>query len=324
MISLQPSLELFESRLGKRPYCSDNLAREGLYRLPIAEAMSRLLIQPNTAKLHVALCFDVDRPTAAIDWRDRGLPAPNLSVRNPANGHAHLIYLLGVPVPVSELSRIRPIQFMAAIQEGMRRQLDADRGYAGLVVKNPRHAKWITVEWTDQPYDLAYLAEFVSLPTPAEMRRRSQCKNYAGLGRNCTIFEIVRRQAYSMVRDYWRPEGERMFRKAVLEAVLASNLSDVGNPLSTKECRAIAKSISHWVWKRFTPSHFREIQSARGKRKGAALKKQLLPEVLQMRRQGKSVKDIAAHVGVSVRTVNRWIKTQCAKAISDKHHLPAG
>lgn len=303
----QASLELFEARLPTRPYCSDSLQREGLYRLPIAEAMSRLLIQPNTAKLHVALCFDVDRPTAAIDWQDRGLPEPNLSVKNPVNGHAHLIYLLEVPVPVSELSRIKPIQFMAAIQEGMRRQLEADRGYAGLVVKNPRHAKWITVEWTDQPYELSYLAEFVDLPSPAEMRRRSQCKNYAGLGRNCTIFETVRRQAYSLVRDYWRPGGESLFRSAVLEAVLTSNSRDVGNPLDSKECRTIAKSISRWVWRQFTPAQFREVQSARGKAKGAGKRSEALPEALRMSAEGYSQQKIAESLGVTQQTVSNWL-----------------
>jgi hypothetical protein len=304
----QSSLELFEQRLPARPYCSNSLVREGLYRLPLAEALSRLLIQPNTAKLHVALCFDVDRPTAAIDWQDRGLPVPNLSVKNPKNGHAHLIYLLEVPVPVSELARIKPIKFMAAIQEGMRRKLDADRGYAGLVVKNPRHANWTTVEWTDQPYDLAYLAEYVDLPSPAEMKRRAKCKNYAGLGRNCTIFEIVRRQAYSLVRDYWRPDGERLFREAVIDAVIASNHRDVGNPLSPQECRTIARSIAKWIWRQFTPAQFREVQSARGKAKGAEKRSEAVPEALRMSADGHSQRQIAEALGVDQKTVSNWLR----------------
>jgi hypothetical protein len=303
----QGSLALFESRLSLRPYCSNDVGKEGLYRLPLVDALSRRLIQANTTRLHVALCFDVDRPTAAIDWQFRGLPEPNLSVKNPANGHAHLIYLLEVPVPVSELARIKPIKFMAAIQEGIRRKLDADRGYAGLVVKNPRHASWTTAEWTDQPYDLAYLAEYVDLPSPAEMRRRAKCKNYAGLGRNCTIFEIVRRQAYSLVRDYWRPDGERLFRQAVLDAVLASNHRDVGNPLNPKECRVIAKSISKWIWRQFTPAQFREVQSSRGKAKGAKKRSEALPEAIRMSADGYSQRQIAEALNITQQTVSNWL-----------------
>jgi len=303
----QSSLALFESRLPARPYCSNSLDREGLYRLPIAEAMERLLIQPNTQKLHVALCFDVDRSTASVDWEFRGLPPPNLTVKNPKNGHAHLIYLLEAPVPVSELARIKPVQFMAAIQEGLRRALDADRGYAGLVVKNPRHRNWTTVEWTSQPYELGLLAQYVDLPSPGEMRRRSKCQNYAGLGRNCTIFEIVRQQAYSLVRDYWRPGGEQGFKAAVLDAVLASNSRDIGNPLDSKECRTIARSIAKWVWRHFTPAQFREVQSARGKAKGAKKRSEAMPEAIRMSADGYSQRQIAEALGVAQMTISNWL-----------------
>lgn len=306
--SLQSSLDLFEARLPARPYCSDSLERDGLYRLPIAEAMERLLIQPNTRNLHVALCFDVDRDTASVDWEFRGLPPPNLTVKNPKNGHAHLIYLLEAPVPVSEISRIKPVQFMAAIQEGLRRALDADRGYAGLVVKNPRHRHWITVEWTSQPYELGMLAQHVDLPSPGEMRRRSKCQNYAGLGRNCTIFEIVRRQAYRLVRDYWRPGGEQGFKAAVLDAVLASNSRDIGNPLDSKECRTIARSIAKWVWRHFTPAQFREMQSFRGKAKGAAKRAEALPEALRMAADGHSQRQIAEALGFDQKTISNWLR----------------
>jgi hypothetical protein len=305
----QSSLDLFDARLPKRPYCSNNLALEGLYRLPLAQAMQKMLIQPNTAKLHVALAFDVDRPTAAVDWEFRGLPPPNITVKNPANGHAHLIYLLEAPVPVSDVARIKPILFMAAIQEGIRTALEADRGYSGLIVKNPRHRHWTTVTWTDQPYQLAYLAEYVDLPTPAQMRRRCKAKDYAGLGRNCTLFEIARREAYSLVRDYWRPDGERMFKAAVMDVVTASNQRDIGNPLAVSECRAIAKSIARWVWVRFTPAQFRKQQSVRGKAKGAKKRSEALPVALQMASEGYSQRQIADALEVTQKTVCNWLKS---------------
>ena len=70
----------------------------------------------------------------------------------------HLIYLLTAPVAVSDVARIQPVLFMAAIQEGLRRALEADRGYAGVVVKNPAHKHWQTHTWRAEPYLLEELA----------------------------------------------------------------------------------------------------------------------------------------------------------------------
>ena len=306
----QSSLQLFEHRLPAWPYCSNSVSIEGLERLPLEQALQKRLIQPNTAKRHVCLCFDVDRTTASDDWAFRNLPPPNLTVGNPANGHAHLIYLLDVPVPVSEISRIKPIRLMAAVQEGLRRALQADKGYAGLVVKNPKHKHWRTIDWHSEPYGLAELAEYLEafLPSRAEMNRRAKCQDYAGLGRNCTTFEAVRLQAYSLVRGYWEPGGEKAFESAVLDAVLAFNYSDIGNPMDHKECRTIARSIARWTWRRFTPGQFRQIQATRGKAKGSAKRMELLPRAKAMAAEGVSLRLIAQELGVSHQTISDWLK----------------
>lgn len=304
----QQSLDFLYGQLPTRPYCSNNPALEGLQRLALADAMEFLLIQPNTAKRVVCLCFDVDRPLAAIDWYDLHCPAPNVTVRNPENGHAHLIYMLQAPVAVSDVARIKPVMFMAAIQEGLRRGLEADRGYSGLVVKNPWHKHWITKAWRDEPYQLEELAELVELPTAAEIRRRSKQADYSGLGRNCTVFEVVRKQSYTLVRDFWRPDGEKHFAKAVLDLVMTSNATDIGSPMQPGECRAIAKSISKWTWARFNRHEFRAIQSARGQKKGATKRQELLPTAQSMAAEGKSLREIAQALDVSFKTVSNWLR----------------
>lgn len=299
------AIDLFRQRLGRRPYCSDNLATDGLYRLPVADALTHHLIQPNTARRLVCLAFDVDRPGAAMDWSDRNAAAPSLTMMNPANGHAHLIYLLENPVPVSDASRIKPVRYLAAIQEGLRRNLDADRGYAGLVVKNPLHPHWITRQWADA-YSLDDLAANVDLPSPAEMHHRAKQADYAGLGRNCTVFEIARKQSYSIVRDYWKPGGAVPFAAAVLALVEAAS-ADFAVPLSVGECRAIARSISRWTWQRFTPDKFRAIQSARGSKKGAAKRELLLPTAQSMAHDGYSLREIGEALNINYSTISRWL-----------------
>jgi len=298
---------LFQKRLSRRPYCSNDLTIEGLYRLPLSRALSRKLIQPNSSGLISNLVFDIDRLGGALDWSDRNAPPPSMAMMNPSNGHAHLIYLLAAPVPVSDFARVKPANYLAAIQEGLRRTLDADRCYAGLIVKNPVHHHWITRQWADMPYQLDDLAEYIDLPSPAEMKCRSRQVDYAGLGRNCTVFEIVRKQAYSAVRDYWRPGGGPAFAASVLNLVLVANQTKIGNPMQLSECRTIARSISKWTWERFTPTEFRAIQSARGRRKGSVMRAQLLPMAKSMAVEGKSLREIGRTLGVHHLTIKSWL-----------------
>ncbi|WP_228724510.1 replication initiation protein [Klebsiella pneumoniae] len=44
------------------------------------------------------MVFDVDHAAATLSWDDVGAPAPNITVTNKANGHAHLIYGLDTPI----------------------------------------------------------------------------------------------------------------------------------------------------------------------------------------------------------------------------------
>jgi hypothetical protein len=149
--------------------------------------------------------------------------------------------------------------------------------------------------------------DYIDLPSPAEMSRRSRQVDYAGLGRNCTVFEVVRKLAYSTVREYWLPGGGPAFAAAVLNLVLIANHTEIGNPMQESECRAIARSISKWTWERFTPTKFRAIQSARGGRKGSVMRAQLLPMAKSMAVEGKSLREIGRTLGVHHLTIKSWL-----------------
>lgn len=86
-------LELFNERLPHKPYFSDDL----YFGVRIAGKERAILakyIQFNQPHAMFWLGFDVDRVGAAIDWSDRNAPAPTLTITNPENGHAHLLYAL--------------------------------------------------------------------------------------------------------------------------------------------------------------------------------------------------------------------------------------
>jgi len=307
MSALAAAVELFHSTAPRRPFCTD-YPRDGQYMRAQSVALQHRHIQPNTPGKVAWLCFDIDRPDASERWDDANAAAPTLLMRNPANGHAHYAYALQVPVSRTELSRIRPLQYLAAIQEGTRRKLGADPGYSGGLIKTPGHPAWHT-ESHAGVYGLGELSEWCHLPSPTEMRRMAANADYAGLGRNCTLFEHLRKQSYQDVRKFWQPGGFDPFREHCLTVAESMN-GQFSNPLPQSELKSIAYSVAKWIWQRFNPTEFRAIQSRRGSRKGAAKRDAFLPEVLRLIREGNSQREVAAIVGVPVMTINGWLNRE--------------
>jgi hypothetical protein len=91
--------------------------------------------------------------------------------------------------------------------------------------------------------------------------REKKSEDY-GLGRNCVLFNEMRKLAYKESRK--SKSREELFL-TILDAGLSMNIGFCP-PLSAREVRAIAKSVAKWVWARFSPERFSEIQSQRGSR----------------------------------------------------------
>lgn len=250
---------IFVSRLPRRPYCSDD-PTHGLIVRPSEIALMRRHIQANPPHETAWLIFDLDYQGAAFAWESANLPPPTVTISNPANGHAHLLYGLTTPVALSDAARDAPIRYAAALQAAFLAKLSADPGYAGLVTKNPLHDAWRTI-WVPHLYDLGELAEYVSLP------RRIPRRESVGLGRNCDLFDELRAWTYQWVRVYKRNHASAdQWHDAVAGQATRLNAFDV--PLSFGEVKAIAKSVAKWTWRRFNDARFSAIQSARGKRGG--------------------------------------------------------
>lgn len=76
---------------------------------------------------------------AAIDWSDRNAPAPNITVKNPVNGHAHLLYALNIAVRTAPDASVKALKYAAAVERSLCEKLCADVNYSGLICKNPFH-----------------------------------------------------------------------------------------------------------------------------------------------------------------------------------------
>ncbi|MCZ8094985.1 MAG: LuxR C-terminal-related transcriptional regulator, partial [Acidovorax sp.] len=132
----------------------------------------------------------------------------------------------------------------------------------------------------------------------------------------------VREWDYSAVREYWRPNGYEAWADAVRAACEGANAfgREQGGPLPVSEIKATAKSIARWVWNRFTPAGFSQVQAHRGAKGGKVSKgggrpsnsgkarHDLLPEVIRLKAMGYSNRDIAEDLQISASTVSLYLK----------------
>ena len=307
-------LDLFRERLPRKPYHTDEFTT-GLSIADVSRALGARYIQPNGPTHRHWLVFDVDHAAATLSWDDVGAPAPNITVTNRANGHAHLIYGLETPIRTAPDGKVAPLRYAAAIEAALREKLGADLGYSGLICKNPLHTHWPVQVWEPASYDLSWLADYLDL---SPYNGRKQLPAY-GLGRNCTLFEKTRQWAYKAIRQGW--PGYEAWLSAVIDRAIGYNVQ-FEPPLPANEVRHIAKSIAKWTHRNLTPAGFSAVQAARGAKGGKVSKgggrpsnsgkarADLLPEVLRLKGMGYSNRDIGEDLGISSSTVSLYLKRE--------------
>lgn len=268
------------------PYASDELWR-GIYRTGRDKALTRRYIQANPEALSNLLVVDIDHTDAFLRAvNTRAGWTPNAVVENRANGHAHAVWALAEPVTRTEYARRKPLAYAAAVVEGLRRGVDGDQGYSGLMTKNPIHTGWDATWLTDRLYSLpeldAHLTEAGDMPPPGWARTRRA--NPVGLGRNCDIFETARTWAYPearriRLRHEYPTASDTSDLHAAISAKVHTTNAGYTEPLPHSEAHAIATSIHRWIIKKFygwtdsrtvNTATFIAIQSARGRRGGLA------------------------------------------------------
>jgi hypothetical protein len=295
---------LIEAHAPRNPFCADR--KDGAHRLTFENARHKPYLQLNPPAHHAWLLLDIDRQGAALAWIEENLPAPTYVAVNRVNSHAHIGYSLSSPVCKSDMARIAPLRYLAAIEHGYFDKARADFGFTGPLTKNPLHPLWELWEPANAPsYELGYLAEFVNLPDKVPPRP-------VGLGRNCDLFDSLRVWAYRAVRSFWRPGGSDPWRQAVLRQAECMNIFDA--PLGVSEVQSIARSVASFVWRQFNPAEFRKGQSELGRLGAAAVAKvkrgrreqEVLAAIESMSVEGwpPSLRAVAKEIGCSVSTLS--------------------
>jgi hypothetical protein len=310
MQQLSLSLEQFTDRFPNKPYCSDDL-HLGLQIRPKSLALLKRYIQPNHPYYTHFFVFDLDYPTAYLDYFYSmiGVPAPNLIVENPENGHAHYIYQLKTPIYNTNASNDKPIKYGNAVYLALRDVLNADVNYSGLITKNAVHKHWRTHVLREQPYTLDQLSERLDLTT-RQINKEIKIDEAVGLGRNCCVFHTVRHWAYVEVRQY-RAKTFNQWLESVIAQCCSVN-AQFTVPLQYNEIKGIAKSIARWVWKRdgYAYQEFIDRQTRKGqlggKAKGEAYNAKRA-QAVRLKEQGLNHTQIAKQLGVARYTVIRWL-----------------
>ena len=228
------------------PLASDDLLH-GIYRTSRHNALDRRYIEANPQAMSNLLVVDIDHPDALMRamW-NRQEWQPNAVVENPANGHAHAVWALAEPVTRTEYARRKPVAYAAAVTEGLRRSVDGDKGYSGLMTKNPTHDQWEASWLTDHLYNLDELNEHLTVADfmPPDSWQRTKRKKPVGLGRNCTLFETARTWAYREIRHHWGDPSGLVDAISLKAHDLNGQFSE---PLPIREAEDIARSISRWI-----------------------------------------------------------------------------
>ncbi len=133
------------------------------------------------------------------------------------------------------------------------------------MMRSPLHHHHITDWGTDKLYRLTELESYAKKVEQPHRTRTAVEDEVVLLGRNHSLFETLRRWAYTEVRLHTTVDG---FYSAVEKKAFALNDGADGEPLPIKEAIGVAKSISKWVWdwKTTWEIGFRALQSRRAQK----------------------------------------------------------
>ncbi|WP_234084248.1 replication initiation protein [Azonexus sp. R2A61] len=213
---------------------------DGISLLPLNYAKHKKNIQVHPFKKQY-IALDIDYPITRFEIVKMGFKLPTIFIQNPKNGHAHILYELTCPVSFQPNSRKAPQKLFKEVSKVLGEEMGADENYAGHFIKNPLNKAW-TVHTNDVTYELKdFLADSESLNK--DYSKAVSSKNIE-IGRNQTIFDTIRKIAYQSVLFATCPKE---FKEQVLNDCKTLNQS-FDNPLTGKEVKQIATSISKWVW----------------------------------------------------------------------------
>jgi len=335
-----PQLELLSSvieRLPNKPYV---LAEKGA-AMVIRSLQSELkrtdhrYIQHNQPNSLSFMVFDIDTPQAIYAHENADILAPSFYTVDKTKTTAHAVYVLDTPVHRNQHSKESPQKLFAVLENIYGVKLGADPGYANHVMKTPwyrNHSVYMpdevlsTVSLTEMA-DYVDFAKYNAEIKASRGREKVITEAYSE-SRNVAVFDMTRKKAYRLIRDYWGGSYES-WEKACFDLVkeawgIVSAYNIKSAPYLMSEMKATARSIASYVWEKMTPSSFQAYvemthlphqQARRGKKGGIKSGEARLmksedkrEQARELRASGVTVREIGELLGVNHTTIVRWIK----------------
>lgn len=257
----------------QRPLCSNQ--KDGSYkRRSRSDALDYAYIETNPLCVQSLIVADVDHGDYwAFEKYD--LPAPTWRASTLFADSYHAVWALRDPVCLTDAAHRPPVNLLARVETGLRRAVEADTSYGGRITKNPLNVAHTTTWGVNnetnadslQAYGLKELAAALDYAHLLPKLYERDALINSGVGRNVTLFDLTRNWAYRAIKRYWG-DSYTEWEETVFAYVTNKNLSviadDWGSPLPQQEVKYLSKSIAKWVWRKFTPERFAQIQAARG------------------------------------------------------------
>ena len=266
---------VFEEKWLPRYPLAGNKKRGPKYRMPRERALEKAYIESNPLCMQSLIITDHDGGRADEIVGLAGLPAPSYIPLNSHTKSGHIVFALDQPVCLTDAARRAPVNLLARIEQGLNDVLGGDVSFAGRFTKNPLHRDHLTL-WgpATAVYSLNNLAnplrKLGALPRRAKSQReqRDLLQN-STTGRNCALFDLERKWAYTRVRDYKDP-GE--WDEVALAYAWDRNEVVIGpaftaGPLGWTETVTLSRSVSRWTWRHIARTYSEE-QARRGSRGG--------------------------------------------------------
>jgi len=283
------------TRLPSEMMCSSTL-KTGEVRTFILEKNKALRyehIQVNHRNLYSFIVIDDDGldPT---NYLDLPVAPPNLVVVNPISGHSQKWYFLKEGVTQTRFGSKKAKDYYSTTAFKLTAIYNGDAHYTGFLARNPFSNKHILLCPHSEPYTLDQLND--SMRVTADdydrknkyksdafllineyCRRNKKLSEASGIGRNCTIFEILRHQAY---REWYEYGSEKVFATYLQNEAGKINRNRFADDLLPEnELKNIANSIARYCFSRRinTSSNIKSFvdrQKARGALGGKARSEQ--------------------------------------------------
>ena len=261
-----PQLTELYNNLPNTLRCS-RIKNETTFRQKTNKATDYAYIGYNTPNVTTYIVIDLDYDGSMFAYYDTGLPRPQFVLKNPSNGHCQYVYRLKDPVSFHKNSRQAPIDLLNAVERALTVALGGDRGFTGYLAKNalnPSHDVYITGA---KPYSLSDLSDYLDLePKP------TYAPNDEQYGRNCGIFDAVRRLAYGIASECDYPQ----LYNQCLHWCEEQN-TKYPDPLPYNELRSISKSIATYCTSQGYKRSLSKLQAIKGAKGGKISKRKPVP-----------------------------------------------